>query len=601
MKSTLLSLLMLLPATGAVASYPHTDPGNVGNWVLLEGMSDEFETAPLDEAKWLVQGRNGQFQSNFRGRGYTDAEGGGGWQFSPDNVRVENGLLKITTKYEPDYPWIDLGNGTNDFDFTTGAVITKQTFLRGYMEIRCKAANAKTTSSFWTTGNGAELDVFEAIGSHATRTDKMWSTIHDWQLPSTPNYVWTETATLPFDFGDGFHTYAAEWDDTSVKFYADGQLITTATKAWVEQNGIYSQRWPLTGGQYVWADSEIFPWWGVPPTNSLPADYEIEYIRVWQRSERTPWQEFAFQYGLPGYKSAHSDADDRDDWSEYVLGGNPTNPADIGVMPSFDAQTGAFLYQVRNDTSLVARVVSKTDLAAPAWTTNGTVHVASHDGGMGNYTNLLGTAASNLFAKLVVEDLYGVGYHIVIGEGGSNGVPSSGNGNFEAGTGSGAGYAISLMPHWHNLTAAESQTCGTTTGMEGSPEPNSHGCWLFQSFTVANDTGYTVVAPGERFYLSLHGKAHGDPSVYNGDEKVVLILFTTPSGVTDATGMGDITVLGTTKLPVSGGWAPYVADSVYLSTPADVGKTVYLGLTLENPTGSNVFPRFDRIVLEVNK
>jgi hypothetical protein len=284
-------VLALFAVSRAEARFPFTDPDNDGGWVLNEEMSDEFEGRKLDEEKWLVQGRDGEYRSNFKGRAYSTDQYVTGWQFSPDNVRVEDGMLKITTRHEPDYNWAPFANpgrdDTNICEFTTGGISTKQTFTCGYMEIKCKAADAQTTSAFWTTGSHSELDVFEAIGRHPTRTHKMWSSLHDWKLP-TPNYPWTETHDLPFSFGDGFHVYGAEWDADSVKIYAEGKLIATAEKEWVEENGIKSKRWPLTGGQHVWVDSEIFPWWGVPDPDTLPADYEVEYVRVWQRPGVTP-------------------------------------------------------------------------------------------------------------------------------------------------------------------------------------------------------------------------------------------------------------------------------------------------------------------------
>lgn len=278
--------------SASAAVYPHTDPANLGNWILQSAVSDEFEGTQLDENKWQVCGRNGiywgQGGSNpgFTGRGYDPAGYDTGWEYNPDNLRVTNGLLKITTQYDPAYPWVNNPNGWN-FEFTTGGMWSKaQSAATGYMEIRCKLPAASTTGAFWTTGDSSsELDVFEAIGSpssNLSRTNKMWSSLHDWTQP-TPNHAWTDTTVLPFNFRDGFHTYAAEWDADNLKIYADGQLIHETTRAWVETNGIYSTRWPLTGGQHIWADSEIFPWWGTPAPGSLPADYEIEYIRVWEK------------------------------------------------------------------------------------------------------------------------------------------------------------------------------------------------------------------------------------------------------------------------------------------------------------------------------
>ena len=284
------ALLLLGTACSATPKvYPFTDPSNQSGWVLNETMSDEFEGATLDENKWLIQGRNGEFRSRFVGRTYSTANYVAGWQFSPDNVRLEEGMLKITTRHEPDYDWAPFSNPGRDnvdlCEFTTGGISTKQTFTQGYMEIRCKLPDAKQTGAFWTTGGGAELDVFEAIGKHSKRENLMWSSIHDWYFKGHKNVAWTDTKPLPFKFADGFHTYAAEWDEETLKIYADGQLIHKTTKEHVEsvKGDHNSDRWPMVTGHHIWVDSEIFPWWGVPDPANLPADFEVEYVRVWQK------------------------------------------------------------------------------------------------------------------------------------------------------------------------------------------------------------------------------------------------------------------------------------------------------------------------------
>lgn len=285
-KHILFATVLLQPLAGMAQYYPHTDPTNTGSWVLVENMSDEFNGTAVDDAKWQVCGKDGVYWGGtpgFTGRGYPSTRYDTGWEYSPDNVRVESGMLKITTKYDPTYAWVNNPNNYN-FEFTTGGVWSKNQFTRGYMEIRCKLPVTDSTGAFWTTGNQAELDVFEATGLSGTRKNLLWSTIHDWAIPA-PNKVWTDTNSLSFDFSDGFHTYSADWDETSVKIYADGQLIHQTTRGFVENiTGDYdSDRWPMTGGQHVWADSEIFPWWGQSTTN-MPADFEVDYIRVWQKS-----------------------------------------------------------------------------------------------------------------------------------------------------------------------------------------------------------------------------------------------------------------------------------------------------------------------------
>ena len=53
---------------------------------------------------------------------------------------------------------------------TTGSIISKAKFKYGYMETRCKAADGPVSSSFWTTGLGGEMDVFEHL--RKIRVDK---------------------------------------------------------------------------------------------------------------------------------------------------------------------------------------------------------------------------------------------------------------------------------------------------------------------------------------------------------------------------------------------------------------------------------------------
>jgi hypothetical protein len=34
-----------------------------------------------------------------------------------------------------------------------------------------------------------------------------------------------------------------------------------------------------------WFDSEVFVWLGLPDKEELPVDYEVEYLRVWQKPQ----------------------------------------------------------------------------------------------------------------------------------------------------------------------------------------------------------------------------------------------------------------------------------------------------------------------------
>ncbi|MEQ8836054.1 MAG: family 16 glycosylhydrolase, partial [Lacipirellulaceae bacterium] len=274
----------LLPAADQGAVVPLADAANEGGWKLNELVSDEFEAGKLDTKKWHIQGTNGEYRSNFIGRAPS--------QFSTDNVRVEDGKLKLEARWDPDFAFskkIDKSDkkvpeGRRFENITTAAVISKQQFLYGYMEIKCKAADASVTSSFWMTGNGVELDVFEFLARPAQTHKKhlpreLWSSINDWSPEGKGKTTWTDRLQLDWKVADDFHVYGIEWDENYFKFHADGKLVRT-----VLRKDVGEENWVITKPLWVWVDSETFPWHGIPVKDDLPVDFEIEYIRIWQKN-----------------------------------------------------------------------------------------------------------------------------------------------------------------------------------------------------------------------------------------------------------------------------------------------------------------------------
>jgi beta-glucanase (GH16 family) len=278
-----LSLLLLTGTLTAQAADPSplSDAENTGEWVLKSAVSDEFNTATLDTNKWVIQGAGGHYENNFKGRAPS--------QFDPGNVDVKNGQLHITTKWDPEFAFAkELNNGHRYGNITTGAIISKQHFLHGYMETRCKAAKGPTSSSFWTTGKGGELDVFEHWGANTKNdeaTTRYHSSIHDWRKgsPTIGQRIWTNKHLLNFEVGDDFHVYGFEWAEDYIRIYIDGGLVRTVLR---EEIG---DAWVIDQEQKVWFDSEIFPW-EVKPAELKARDFlddglvfAVDYVRIWQR------------------------------------------------------------------------------------------------------------------------------------------------------------------------------------------------------------------------------------------------------------------------------------------------------------------------------
>jgi len=290
MKNILL-LVLIFSIAGCIAQqsnnvFPASDPNNEGGWVLNEEVSDEFEGKELDRNKWFIEGENGDYYI-WKGRAPS--------QFVPHNVSVKNGKLKLRTAWEPKYEFIqesytDGAMGTAKYGVykeepmpvTAAAVITKKRFLNGYMEVKSKSGNAAITAAFWGIGYEQELDVFEQMGNpkkgeKITATSSL-ATAHDWSPPAErPTNVFQHVEHLPFRTADDFHIYGADWGEDYLSIYIDGKLVHHFTQDDVGLD------WVLNNPMEVWLDSEIFFWLGMPDKKELPVDFEIEYLRVWQK------------------------------------------------------------------------------------------------------------------------------------------------------------------------------------------------------------------------------------------------------------------------------------------------------------------------------
>lgn len=254
---------------------PASDPKNAGGWVLNRELSDEFDGSKLDASKWWAEGDGGYYK--MKGRAPS--------QFTPNNAIVEDGKLKIRSKWEPDFDFTkDKFDGRKYENITTAGVVGRKRFLYGYMEVKSKAPNAAMTSSFWTLGYQSELDMYEQMGKPLIMEKPDFDhsymfSIHDWSpgVVAGHNKVFTGIHQLPFRVADGFHVYGCEWGENYLKFYVDGKLVHSTTQQELGSS------WILNNPLEIWFDSEVFYWFGIPGKEEFPCDYEIEYFRLWQK------------------------------------------------------------------------------------------------------------------------------------------------------------------------------------------------------------------------------------------------------------------------------------------------------------------------------
>jgi len=296
---------------------PYSDPENKGGWIYNELISDEFDGDTVDEDRWFIVGKfvdgkpvykhpDDPHKKVWKGRAPS--------QFSGRNYRLEDGMLILETRWEPDFPFEKevrqpvFGPALPYENITTACFIGRREFKYGYIEIKCKPADAEVASGFWSMGKNLEFDFFELVGYTSNPQKKflesqLWWSIRDWRNPLVGKPTYTEKRDVGFRVADDFHVWGIEWDEHGVKYYIDGKLFSEVTaeevRRWARENRDVPDDYDgyvATVPIHIWLDNETFPWVGLPESKEeLEAnspedekddgvvDYVIEYVRVWQK------------------------------------------------------------------------------------------------------------------------------------------------------------------------------------------------------------------------------------------------------------------------------------------------------------------------------
>lgn len=272
-----------------------------GEWTLDEAVSDEFSAAQLDLSKWddwcaTFQGR--------RAKGEFGTPCETGFLFSPKNVKVENGELVLTARF------LDESEKTRENEFRRFApyacaiVKSRKKSRYGYYEIRAKTMAACVSNAFWLydpfsddtakkykAGSvTSEIDIFEVTGKpdyrkrydctrifyntcHLLNTPYLEAVINGGAVKNPPMSFKTKTDFL---FHDGYHVYGFLWTPEKMVWYLDGK--PTAER--------HSKEFDMP--LHVTFDCEVFDgWFGVPDPADLPAEFRVDYIRVYTYAHRS--------------------------------------------------------------------------------------------------------------------------------------------------------------------------------------------------------------------------------------------------------------------------------------------------------------------------
>ncbi|WP_083961627.1 family 16 glycosylhydrolase [Salinimicrobium terrae] len=227
---------------------------------------DEFDVdGSPDDSKW---GYNVGIGNNGWGNGekqyYTNR---------PENVRVEDGLLKITAKKE------NYGNSA----YTSARLLTegKFDFTYGKVEVRAKLPYGEGTwPAIWMLGSNistvswpacGEIDIMEHWGHNQGIVQ---SALH---TPSSFGDTRNHGSQNIEDVSTAFHVYAVEWDSEEIIFSVDGEVHYTYNPA--NKN---NETWPFNKDQFLILNVAMGgSWFSIDP-NFESSTMEVDYVRIYQ-------------------------------------------------------------------------------------------------------------------------------------------------------------------------------------------------------------------------------------------------------------------------------------------------------------------------------
>lgn len=232
-------------------------------------MQDEFDTNGVpNSALWsynIGTGNNGWGNNELQY--YTDR---------PENIVVENGMLKITAIQE-----LYLGSG-----YTSARITTKGKYEKKYgrIEARIKLPWGKGLwPAFWMLGANSdtviwpqcgEIDIMEYLGNKPT---SIFGTVHG------PGYSGAESITKNYSltndrFDNDFHVFGIEWGENYINYYVDDVLYNQITPEDVPGEWVFNEPFYIILNMAVGGNLP-----GTPNSQTVfPQTMLVDYVRVYE-------------------------------------------------------------------------------------------------------------------------------------------------------------------------------------------------------------------------------------------------------------------------------------------------------------------------------
>jgi len=241
---------------------------DTSGWTLT--WSDEFDGpdgSPPDPSKWNVE---------------VSGTGGGNKEleyYTPQNAVVQGGNLVITATTE----------GASQYScwygqcqYTSARLNTQGNFSQQYGRFEARILSPSGQGmwpAFWTLGVSGgwpacgEMDIMESINLVTANHGSLHA----------PNYNPTATYEPTPGLNVAFHTYAVEWDQSSITFFVDDTAYETHTPSDAAKSG---GTWAFNQPFYVLINLAIGGNWPGNPDSSttFPQTMVIDWVRVYTKN-----------------------------------------------------------------------------------------------------------------------------------------------------------------------------------------------------------------------------------------------------------------------------------------------------------------------------
>ena len=251
---------------------------------------DEFDTdGPVDSQNWNYEEG---FVRNLESQWY-----------QPQNAWCRNGLLTITARPEfrpnPNYnsKSHDWGKLRKNITLTSASVTTrgKHEFLYGRFEVRARIpATPGTWPSIWLLGSKypwpscGEIDMMEYYnykGEPHLLANVCWAGYENTSKWNTAAYPYAKFKAIDPLWDARFHVWRMDWDKWSIRLYMDDKLMneTSLTQTINAPTSAGADDNPFETPMYILLNLAMGSNGGKIDETTLPAKYEIDYVRVYQK------------------------------------------------------------------------------------------------------------------------------------------------------------------------------------------------------------------------------------------------------------------------------------------------------------------------------